>query len=52
MIDFFSSISLVSGALSDAKDVLLAYLIIAVLYIILDLIYTFWLEQLKYWFPK
>ena len=52
MIDFSVILVSLPQAVSDAKVVLLTYLIIAVLYVILDLIYIFWLEQLKYCFPK
>lgn len=52
MIDLSVVLVSLPRAVSDAKVVLLTYLIIAVLYVILDLIYIFWIEQLKYCFPK
>jgi hypothetical protein len=39
-------------ARANAKVILLTYLLINVLYIIIDCAYVFWFEQLKYVFPK
>ena len=52
LIDFLVVLSSLSGAKPEAKLVLLTYLIIAVLYISIDLAYIFWTGQLKYVFPK
>ena len=52
MIDFLVILSALSGAKPEAKVVLLTYLIISVLYIIIDLSYIFWAGQLKYVFPQ
>ena len=51
LIDFFVIIASLSRARSDAKVVLLTYLIIAIIYIIVDLAYIFWTGQLAYIFP-
>ena len=52
IIDFFVVISSLSKARSDAKVVLLTYLLIAGIYITLDLAYILWSGQLAYIFPK
>ena len=52
MIDFLVILGSLSGAKPEAKVVLLTYLIIAVLYVVIDLSYIFWTGQLKYVFPK
>ena len=51
LIDFLVILSALSGAKPEAKVVLLTYLLIAVLYIVIDLAYIFWTGQLKYIFP-
>ena len=51
LIDFLVSLSALSGSKPEVKVVLLTYLLIAVLYIVIDLAYIFWAEQLKYIFP-
>jgi hypothetical protein len=51
-IDFLVVLFLISNARANAKVVLLTYLLINVLYIIIDCAYVLWLEQLKYVFPK
>ena len=52
MVDFLIILSALSGAKPEAKVVLLTYLMIAVLYIIIDLSYVFWAGQLSYVFPE
>ena len=52
IIDFFIVITSLSRARNDAKVVLLTYLIIAAIYIALDLAYILWTGQLAYIFPK
>ena len=52
LIDYLIVLASLSDAKSDAKVVLLTYLLIAVLYIVADLVFIFWIEQLKYCFPK
>ena len=52
LVDFLVILNSLSGAKPEAKVVLLTYLIISVLYIIIDLSYVFWTGQLKYIFPK
>ena len=52
LIDFLVVLSSLSGAKPEEKVVLLTYLIIAVLYMVIDLSYIFWTGQLKYVFPK
>ena len=52
MIDFLVILGSLSGAKPEAKVVLLTYLIIAVLYVVIDLSYIFWTGQLKYVFPQ
>jgi hypothetical protein len=52
MIDFLIVLASLSGAIPAAKVVLLTYLLIAILYVISDLGYIFWIDQLKYCFPK
>ena len=52
IIDFFVVISSLSKARSDAKVVLLTYLLIAGIYIYVDLAYILWTGQLVYIFPK
>ena len=52
LIDFLVVLSSLSGAKVEAKVVLLTYLLIAVLYMVVDLAYVFWTGQLKYVFPK
>ena len=51
MIDFFAVLTGLKNATSDAKVVLLTYLIIAFLYCVIDLSYFFWGEMLKLHFP-
>jgi hypothetical protein len=51
IIDFLVVLSALSGAKPEAKVVLLTYLLIAVLYMVIDLAYIFWTGQLKYVFP-
>ena len=51
-VDFLVILSSLSAAKPEAKVVLLTYLLISVLYIIIDLAYIFWTGQLKYVFPK
>ena len=52
LIDFLVILSALSGAKPEAKVVLLTYLLISVLYMIIDLSYVFWTGQLKYVFPR
>ena len=52
LIDFFVILSSLSRARSDAKVVLLTYLIIAAIYMAVDLAYILWTGQLVYIFPK
>ena len=52
LIDFLVILSGLSGAKPEAKVVLLTYLLISVLYMIIDLSYVFWTGQLKYVFPR
>ena len=52
LIDFLVILSSLSGAKPEAKVVLLTYLLISVLYMVIDLAYIFWTGQLKYVFPK
>ena len=52
LIDFLVILSSLSRAKPEAKVVLLSYLIISVLYMIIDLSYVFWTGQLKYVFPR
>ena len=52
LVDFLVILNSLSGAKPEAKVVLLTYLIISVLYIIIDLSYILWTGQLKYVFPK
>ena len=51
IIDFLVILYSLSGAVAEAKVVLLTYLIIAGLYIIIDLAFVFWTGQLKFVFP-
>ena len=51
VIDFFAVLTGLKNATSDAKVVLLTYLIIAFLYCVIDLSYFFWGEMLKLHFP-
>ena len=51
-IDFLVIISSLSRARSDAKVVLLTYLLISAIYITVDLAYILWTGQLAYIFPK
>ena len=52
LIDLSVILCSLSGAKPEAKVVLLSYFMIAVLYSVIDLSYVFWMEQLKYVFPK
>ena len=52
VIDFLVIISSLSRARSDAKVVLLTYLLISAIYITVDLAYILWTGQLAYIFPK
>ena len=52
IIDFLVIISSLSRARSDAKVVLLTYLLISAIYITVDLAYILWTGQLAYIFPK
>jgi hypothetical protein len=52
MIDFLVVLASLSSAKPEAKVVLLSYLLIAVLYVIADVAFIFWIDQLKYSFPK
>ena len=52
LIDFFVILASLSGARADAKVVLLTYLIIAAIYMAVDLAYILWTGQLVYIFPK
>lgn len=51
VIDFLVILSGLSDATSDAKVVLITYMLIACLYITIDLSYLFWAGELKYIFP-
>ena len=52
LIDFGLIICSLSSATPEVKVVLLTYLIIAGIYVLIDLSYVIWLEQLKYIFPR
>ena len=52
ILDFFIIIASLSRARSDAKVVLLTYLLIAAIYIATDLAYLLWAGQLVYIFPR
>ena len=52
LIDFLVVLSSLSGAIPAIKVILLTYLLISVLYMIIDLSYVFWTGQLKYVFPR
>ena len=52
MLDFLVILNSLSDAKNENKVILLSYMIMAVLYIVLDLAYAFWTVQLKYIFPK
>ena len=52
ILDFFIVLASLSKARSDAKVVLLTYLIIGCIYIAVDLAYILWTGQLVYIFPK
>jgi hypothetical protein len=52
LIDFLVVLSSLSGAKPEVKVVLLTYLLISVLYMIIDLSYVFWTGQLKYVLPR
>ena len=52
LVDFLVILTSLSSAKPEAKVVLLTYLIISLLYIVIDLSYVFWTGQLKYVFPK
>ena len=51
-VDFLCILTGLSEAKNENKVILLTYLIMALLYMILDLSYIFWTAQLKYVFPK
>lgn len=51
LVDFLVILSSLSSAISNSKVVLLTYMILASLYITIDLSYIFWTGQLKYIFP-
>ena len=51
VVDFIVVLSSLDRATSDAKVVLLTYLMIAFLYVIIDLVYLFWGGTLVYYFP-
>ena len=52
LFDFGVIICSLSRALPEVKVVLLTYFLISILYIYIDVSYIFWIEQLKYSFPK
>ena len=52
ILDFFIIIASLSRARSDAKVVLLTYLLIAGIYVAVDLAYLLWAGQLVYIFPR
>ena len=52
IIDFFIIVASLSKARADAKVVLLTYMIIAGIYMAVDLAYILWTGQLVYIFPK
>ena len=52
VIDFLVILSSLSGAKNENKVILLTYLLMVLLYMIIDLAYVFWTVQLKYIFPK
>ena len=51
LIDFIVILASLSRARSDAKVVLLTYLLISIIYMVVDLGYIFWAGQLAYIFP-
>ena len=52
VIDFLVILCSLSDASSDSKVVFLTYMMIACLYITIDLAYIFWAGHLRYIFPK
>ena len=52
MIDFFAILTALSKVKLNARVILLTYFLISILYIYFDVSYIFWIEQLKYTFPK
>ena len=52
LIDFLSILSNLSRASTDSKVIFLTYLLISILYLVIDLGFAFWMGQLKYIFPK
>jgi hypothetical protein len=51
IIDFIVILVQMSGSSSSAKVVFMTYLLIAVIYLVIDFAYFFWAGQLKYIFP-
>ena len=51
LIDFLFLLTKISSSASSAKVVFLTYTFIAVVYLIIDFSYIFWLGQLRYIFP-
>ena len=51
IIDFFIILSKISGSASSAKVVFITYMIITVIYLVIDFAYFFWAGQLRYIFP-
>ena len=52
LVDFLSILANISKATTDSKVIFLTYLLIAVLYLVIDLGYFFWMGQLRYVFPE
>ena len=51
LVDFLSILANISKATTDSKVIFLTYLLIALLYLTIDLGYFFWMGQLRYVFP-
>ena len=51
LIDFFSVLATLKYADGNAKVVFLTFMLIAILYIVVDLSYIFWIGHLRYVFP-
>ena len=52
IIDFFIILGKISGSASSAKVVFITYIIITVIYLVIDFAYFFWAGQLRYIFPQ
>ena len=52
LVDFLTILANISKASTDSKVIFLTYLLISLIYLSIDLVYAFWMGQLKYTFPK